>query len=113
MDTFDLRAYLKENKLKQESVEFNKVEDTNDFDDIPSIKMQIIDDNSLQSPMAFFEISAMYHDGSNGKMEILKNNKELQEEVLNTLQKELQNTFRRVIHGILGEPYGLPESKKK
>jgi len=80
MDNFDLKKYLVENRLHQESVEFNKLQDDNEFDDIPTIKMQI-----------------------------LKDNPEQQEEVMATLQKEFQKTFRRVIHGILGEPNGLPE----
>jgi len=109
MDNFDLKKYLVENRLHQESVEFNKLQDDNEFDDIPTIKMQIIDDGEGNSPMVFFKMSAMYHDGSNGKMQILKDNPEQQEEVMATLQKEFQKTFRRVIHGILGEPNGLPE----
>jgi len=109
MDNFDLKKYLIENRLRRESVDFNKLEDDNEFDDVPSIKMQIIDDGGSSSPMVFFKMSAMYHDGSNGKMEILKDNPELQQAVMLTLQKEFQKTFRKVIHGILGKPNNLPE----
>jgi hypothetical protein len=51
----------------------------------------------------------MYHSGDNGKMEILRNNPALQDKVMMALQSEFQKTFRRVIHGILGEPFGLNE----
>ena len=40
-------------------------------------------------------------------MEKLKDDPKLQEEVMNVLQEEFQKTFRRVIHKILGEPFGL------
>lgn len=109
MDNFDLKKYLIENRLRHESVSFNKLEDDNEFDDVPSIKIQIIDDESSDSPMVFFKMSAMGHGGSNGKMQILKDNPALQEAVMLTLQKEFQKTFRRVIHGLLGEPNNLPE----
>ena len=111
MDNFNLKKFLIENRINKESVEFNKIEDDNEFDDIPSIKMQIIDDGEENSPSVFFKMSAMYHDGSNGKMEKLKDDPKLQEEVMNTLQEEFQKTFRRVIHSILGEPFGLDENK--
>ena len=34
---------------------------------------------------------------------------ELQDKVMQMLQTEFQKTFRRVIHGVLGEPFGLNE----
>jgi len=42
-------------------------------------------------------------------MEILRNNPALQDKVMQMLQAEFQKTFRRVIHGVLGEPFGLNE----
>jgi len=34
MDIFDLRAYLKKNTLKKESIEFNTIEDINNLDEL-------------------------------------------------------------------------------
>ena len=81
--------------------------DPNPMDDIPSIKIDLVNDPN--SPEAFFNMSAMYHSGDNGKMKVLKNNPELQKAVIALLQKEFQKTFRRVIHGVLGKPFGLNE----
>lgn len=84
--------------------QFNSLEDYNIFDDIPSIRMQITDEDMLS-----LEMSALYHSGDNGKISILKNNPELQEKVMQLLQQEFQSTFRKVIHEVLGEPFGLNE----
>ena len=56
MDNFNLKKFLIENRINKESVEFNKIEDDNEFDDIPSIKMQIIDDGEENSPSVFFKM---------------------------------------------------------
>jgi len=93
-----------------EEVGYLSLKDNNPFDDVPSIDIQIIDDKEgVSSPKAFVNFSSMYHSGDNGKMEILKNNPALQDKVMMALQSEFQKTFRRVIHGILGEPFGLRE----
>jgi hypothetical protein len=66
-----------------------------------------------QAPTLKLELSAMWHSGDNGKIQILKDNPELQQEVMQEMQKEIQATFRKVIHSILGEPNGLAEFKRK
>ena len=83
--------------------------DPNPMDDVPSIKVDLVNDPN--SPDAFFKMSAMYHSGDNGKMKIFKNNPGLQKAVIALLQKEFQKIFRKVIHGTLGEPFGLNESR--
>jgi hypothetical protein len=93
-----------------EEIDYLSLKDDNPFDDVPSIDIQMIDDKEgVSSPKAFVNFSSMYHSGDNGKMEILRNNPALQDKVMQTLQAEFQKTFRRVIHGILGEPFGLDE----
>jgi hypothetical protein len=93
-----------------EEVGYLSLKDDNPFDDIPSIDIQIIDDKEgASSPKAFVNFSSMYHSGDNGKMEILRNNPALQDKVMRMLQSEFQKTFRRVIHGVLGKPFGLNE----
>jgi hypothetical protein len=95
-----------------EEVGYLSLKDDNPFDDVPSIDIQIIDDKEgASSPKAFVNFSSMYHSGDNGKMEILRNNPALQDKVMMALQSEFQKTFRRVIHGILGKPFGLDEEK--
>ena len=94
----------------KEEVGFLSLKDDNPFDDVPSIDIQMIDDKEgASSPKAFVNFSSMYHSGDNGKMEILRNNPALQDKVMKMLQAEFQKTFRRVIHGVLGEPFGLNE----
>ena len=93
-----------------EEIDYLSLKDDNPFDDVPSIDIQMIDDKEgASSPKAFVNFSSMYHSGDNGKMEILKNNPALQDKVMQMLQAEFQKTFRRVIHGVLGEPFGLNE----
>ena len=96
----------------KEEVGFLSLKDNNPFDDVPSIDIQLIDDKEgASSPKAFVNFSSMYHSGDNGKMEILRNNPALQDKVMKMLQSEFQKTFRRVIHGVLGEPFGLDEEE--
>ena len=100
-------------KFLKESAEFKALVDPNMQDDVPSIVMQIIDDDEQDSPKLYLQIEGMLgHDGGNGKIAILKDNPELQQEVLQKMQIEIQKTFRRVIHSILGEPFGLDEEGK-
>jgi hypothetical protein len=110
MDNFDLKKYLTEGKLHEEVISIEDI-DPNEKDDIPSIRVDLIDDGTDSSPEAFFKMSALYHSGNNGKMEIFKNNPTLAKSTITLLQKEFQKTFRRVIHGVLGEPFGLDETK--
>ena len=93
-----------------EEIDYLSLKDDNPFDDVPSIDIQMVDDKEgASSPKAFVNFSSMYHSGDNGKMEILRNNPALQDKVMQMLQAEFQKTFRRVIHGVLGEPFGLNE----
>jgi len=86
-----------------------------DVDDLPTVTLTIMDDSfeNSQAPTLKLDLSAMWHSGDNGKIQILKDNPELQQEVMQKMQKEVQATFRKVIHSILGEPYGLDEFKRK
>ena len=97
-------------KFLREEVEFSTLEDKEQLDDVPSVTLQIIDDHEEgDSPKLFMELSAMYHSGGNGKMQILKDNPKLQQKIMEAMQVEVQKTFRNVIHSILGEPFGLDE----
>jgi hypothetical protein len=108
----DAYRALDPNVKIEEEVSYLSLKDDNPFDDVPSIDIQIIDDKEgASSPKAFVNFSSMYHSGDNGKMEILRNNPALQDKVMMALQSEFQKTFRRVIHGILGKPFGLDEEK--
>ena len=48
--------------------------DPNPMDDVPSVKIHIDDDNTM-----CLELSSFWHDGSNGKIGLLKDNPVLQE----------------------------------
>ena len=91
--------------------EHNSLEDRNLFNDIPSIDISIQTDERGEDCL-FMNISTLFHSGGNKKISILKDNPQLQQQVMQVMQSEIQKTFRRVIHSILGEPYGLPESEK-
>jgi hypothetical protein len=86
--------------------EFNIIPDENPLDDVPGIVIHIDDDNNM-----FVQMSALYHDSTNGKMALLKDNPALQELVMKAIQQETQKAFRKAVHGILGIPYGLKETK--
>ena len=89
--------------------EFEAIVDPNMFDDVPTVNMYI-DDSEGQDKM-FIDISAMYHSGDNGKVAVLKKNPELRQQVVSTLQKEIQALFRKTIHSLAGEPFGLKEKQ--
>lgn len=91
--------------------ENNSLKDGNVFDDVPSIDISIQTDERGEDTL-FMNISTLYHGGGNKKISLLKDNPRLQQQVMQTMQSEIQKTFRRVIHSILGEPYGLPESEE-
>lgn len=78
--------------------------DENPMDDFPGIAIQVDDNNNM-----LVQLSTQYHDSTNGKIALLKNNPALQEVVMKSIQIEAQKAFRKAIHGVLGIPYGLPE----
>lgn len=90
--------------IKEE--EFNTLPDENPLDDAPGIQIKIDDNNNM-----FVQMSAQYHDSTNGKIALLKNNPALQEVVMKAIQIEAQKAFRKAVHGVLGIPYGLKETK--
>ena len=90
--------------LREES---NYIPDENDFDDIPGMSIDIDENNNMKVQM-----TALYHDSTNGKISLLKNNPVLQNLVMKAIQAETQNAFRQAIHGVLGIPYGLDETSK-
>jgi hypothetical protein len=75
------------------------------LDDIPSVTLHIDDEGMMK-----IEVSAFFHDQGNGKVPLLINNPVLQELVMKAIQVETQKAFRKAVHGVLGVPYGLPES---
>jgi len=85
--------------------EHNFLEDPNPVDDLPSVKLDI-DDNGMMK----IELTAFFHTPGNGKVPLLINNPALQEVVMKSIQLESQKAFRKAVHGVLGIPYGLPES---
>jgi len=119
MDTFDLKRFLIENKMTRNSqlneLEVDTLDGGSEIDDLPTVRLTIMDDSfeDTQAPTLKLELSAMWHSGDNGKIQILKGNPELQQKVMDEMQKEIQATFRKVIHSTLGEPNGLAEFKRK
>jgi hypothetical protein len=111
-----MKQQLNEVKRLQElagvvgEAENNSLKDDNIFNDVPSIDISIQTDERGEDTL-FMNISTLYHGGGNKKISILKDNPQLQQQVMQAMQKEIQSTFRRVIHSILGEPYGLDELK--
>lgn len=104
-----MKQQLNEIKRLQElagvvEAEYNIVPDENSMDDFPGIAIEIDDDNNMT-----VQLSTQYHDSTNGKIALLKNNPALQGVVMKAIQIEAQKAFRRAIHGVLGIPYGLPE----
>ncbi len=80
--------------------------DENPLDDVPGIMIRIDDNNNM-----FVQMSALYHDSTNGKIALLKDNPALQGVVMKAIQIETQKAFRKAVHGVLGIPYGLKETK--
>lgn len=104
-----MKQQLNEAKRLQElagvvEIENNILPDENPMDDIPGIAIQIDDNNNMR-----VQLSTLYHDSTNGKIALLKNNPALQEVVMKAIQIEMQKAFRKAVHGVLGIPYGLPE----
>ena len=82
----------------------NKLVDPNPLDDIPTVKIDIDEDDNM-----ILQLSTFFHSGDNGKIHLLKNNKVLQDLLMKAIQVESQKMFRNTIHSILGIPYGLKE----
>ena len=72
--------------------------------DIPTIDIRSIGDDTN------FDVGDMTHSSENGKMDIMKKHPMLAKAIALLLQKEIQKTFRNVIHSTLGEPFGLDEA---
>jgi hypothetical protein len=106
------KQFIAESKRMQELAgivdeeEHNYLPDLELMDDLPSVKLYINDHGMMR-----IKLSAFYHDPSNGKIPLLINNPALQELVMKAIQMETQKAFRRAIHGVLGIPYGLKETK--
>jgi len=105
-----MKRQLNEAKRLQElagvvsEAEDNTIPDENPMDDVPGIAIHVDDDNNMR-----VQLSTLYHDSTNGKIALLKNNPALQEVVMKAIQIETQKAFRKAVHGVLGIPYGLPE----
>ena len=102
MNKYKLEDYIPEEEFNQ----IDEPEDPQHVDDVPSVKLHIDDNDKLT-----IQISAFYHGPENKKIPLLIGNEVLQNLLLKAFQVESQKMFRRVVHGILGEPYGLPENK--
>ena len=109
-----MKQYINEVKRLQELAglvgeeEHSYLEDPNPIDDLPSVKLDIDDNGTMK-----IELSAFFHDKTNGKIPLLANNPALQDVVMKAIQIEAQKAFRKAVHGVLGIPYGLPENNQK
>lgn len=99
MNKYKLEDYIPEE-------ERSMLVDPNEMDDVPSVKLDIDENGTMR-----IQLSAFFHDKSNGKIPLLANNPALQEVVMKAIQIEAQKAFRKAVHGVLGIPYGLPENK--
>jgi hypothetical protein len=86
--------------------EQNSLLDDNLFDDIPSVNIDVDDNNNMT-----LQLSAFFHSKDNGKIALLKNNPVLQDVLMKAIQVEAQKMFRKTVHGILGLPFGLKEEE--
>lgn len=85
--------------------EVNSIDDPNIFDDVPSVRVTIDDEDGR--PKMFLELSAFFHDEGDGKINLLKDNPALQELLMKTVQQQAQKMFRQSVHSILGQPFGI------
>jgi hypothetical protein len=85
--------------------EVTSLDDPNVYDDVPSVRLTIDDEHGKD--VMFVEINGFFHDEGNGKIALLKNNKPLQDLLAKTLQSEFQKAFRRAVHSVTGEPFGI------
>jgi hypothetical protein len=86
--------------------EQNSLLDDNLLDDIPSVNIDVDDNNNMT-----LQLSAFFHSKDNGKIALLKNNPVLQDVLMKAIQVEAQKMFRKTVHGILGLPFGLKEEE--
>lgn len=112
-------AALNRNKMKQQLNEIKRlqelagvvenevtsIDDPNIHDDVPSVRLTIDDEHGRDT--MYVEISGFFHDEGNGKIAVLKNNQPLQDLLAKTLQAEFQKAFRKAVHGVTGEPFGI------
>ena len=84
--------------------ESNKLVDPNPLDDVPTVKIDIDEDNNM-----VLQLSAFFHKGTD-KIALLKNNPVLQDLLMKAIQVESQKMFKETVHGVLGIPYGLKEN---
>ena len=87
-------------------IEQSSLVDDNPIDDIPSVDLHIDDNGTMK-----IELSAFFHDKTNGKIPLLANNPALQDLLMKTIQNEAQKMFRKSVHSILGIPFGLKEEE--
>ena len=92
-------------RIKNES-EQNNMMDDNPLDDIPSVSINIDDNNNMT-----LQLSAFFHSKDNGKIALLANNQILQDLLMKAIQVEAQKMFRKTVHGVLGLPFGLKEEE--
>jgi hypothetical protein len=85
--------------------EVNSIDDPNIYDDVPSIRLTI--DDSQGRDTMFVEVSAFFHDEGEGKIALLKNNQPLQDLLMKVLQSEFQKAYRKAVHSVTGEPFGI------
>jgi hypothetical protein len=97
-----IAGIVQEDKNSFMEDEHNSLFDPELMDDVPSVKLDINDHGMMK-----IKLSAFYHDPSNGKMALLKDNPVLQDLVMKAIQMESQKAFRKAVHGVLGIPYGL------
>ena len=88
--------------------ETNTLQDENPFDDIPSVDIEIDDDNNMT-----LRLSTFFHSKDNGKIALLADNPTLQDLLMKAIQIQAQKMFRNTVHGILGLPYGLKEADEE
>ena len=102
MKVSKLKQLVKEEIRKVLENQSTTTGDEDLFDDLPAVDMHI-DDNGQMS----INIQAMFHSPANGKVAVLLQNPEIRDEVVYTIQQEAQKLFRKTIHGLAGEPFGL------
>jgi hypothetical protein len=109
MKASELRKLIREEVRKMLSEEnvTTSVDDNILFNDLPAVTLHI--ENYNGRDVMVIKASGMWHDDSNGKVAVLKKNPQLRAQVVQTLQQELQQIFRKTVHTIAGEPFGLKE----
>ena len=111
MKTSELRKLIRE-EVRKMVLETNVTTSADDnvlFNDVPTVTLHIEEHEGRD--VMVIESSGMWHDDTNGKVAVLKKNPQLREQVVQTLQKELQRVYRETIHSIAGEPFGLKEKQ--